>query len=251
MNRLLLPLLTLTGLFMTAAVAQERQWFHVQTYHLKSDKAAALFDKTFAEAVLPDLKKLGVDPVGVFKPIKFAKKQDEPKRQRCLIYPLSSPSQLATLPTSPSPDSTVLQHAAEYLSVEKDNAIFSRIESSLLYAFSGMPKLDVPARVGTDARVFELRVYESFSEIKGKRKVQMFNEGEIDIFKKVGLDAVFYGEAVVGKNLPQLTYMLVYNDQAHHAEAWKKFLSHPDWDKLKNLELYKDCLLYTSPSPRD
>ncbi len=242
MKRALLPLLALTGLFMTSAAAQERQWFHVLTYHLNSEKSEALFDKTFAEAVLPGLKKQGIGPVGVFKPIKFAKKQDEPERQRCLIYPLSSPTQLVTMSENLSSDSAFLQNAADYLGVEKDAAVFSRVESSLLYAFEGMPQLAVPAKAGHKARVFELRVYESFSEMKGKLKVQMFNNGEIDIFKTVGLDAVFYGEAVVGKNLPQLTYMLVYNDEAHHGEVWKKFLTHPEWDKLNKIEQYKDTV---------
>ena len=242
MKPVLLPLLLLTCLFTTSAVAQDRQWFHVLTYHLNSDKSEALFDKTFAEAVLPGLKKQGFDSIGVFKPIKFAKKQDEPKRQRWVIYPLSSPEQIVTLTESLGSDSAFLQSAADYLGVEKDAAVFSRVESSLLYAFEGMPRLAVPAKSDTKARIFELRVYESFSEMKGKRKVQMFNEGEIDIFNKVGLDAVFYGEAVVGKNLPQLTYMLVYNDEAHHAEAWKKFLSSPEWDTLKKLEQYKDTV---------
>jgi len=227
---------------MTSAIAQDRQWFHVLTYHLNSEQAEALFDKTFAEAILPGLKKQGVGPVGVFKPIKFAKKQDEPNRQRCVVYPLSSPDQIMSLSEKLGSDSAFLQSAADYLGVEKDAAVFSRVESSLLYAFEGMPQLAVPGKADDKPRVFELRIYESFSEMKGKLKVQMFNKGEIDIFKAVGLEAVFYGEAVVGKNLPQLTYMLVYNDEAHHKEVWKKFLTSPDWEKLKKLEQYKDTV---------
>jgi len=243
MKRVLLPLFVVcTSFLMTSAVAQERQWFHVVTYHLNSEKSEALFDKTFAEAVLPGLKKQGLGPIGVFKPIKFAKKQDELARQRCVVYPLSSPEQIVSLSENLGSDDAFLQSAADYLGIEKDAAVFSRVESTLLYAFEGMPQLAVPANPSDQARVFELRVYESYSEMKGKRKVQMFNEGEIDIFNNVGLDAVFYGEAIVGKNLPQLTYMLVYNDEAHHAEVWKKFLTSPAWDKLKKLEQYKDTV---------
>ena len=68
------------------------------------------------------------------------------------------------------------------------------------------------------------------------------SEEVVDIFDAVGLEAVFYGEAVVGKNLPQLTYMAVYNDEAHRGEVWKKFLEHPKWMEMKGLEQYQDTV---------
>lgn len=226
------------------AQAQERQWYQVQLYHLNSEAAEALFDKAFAEALLPSLKKQGIGPIGVFKPSNLSteKKKDAPGRQRYVILPLSSPEQLVSMPEQLQTDSDFREKAADYIQVGKDEAIFSRVESSLLYAFEGMPQLAIPTKEGDAARIFELRIYESYSEMKGKLKVQMFNQGEIDIFKAVGLDAVFFGEAVVGKNLPNLTYMLVYNDEEHRAAVWKKFLSDPAWEKLKVMEIYKDTV---------
>ena len=227
------------------ANAQERQWFQISLYHLNTEASEALFDKTFAEAVLPGLEKQGIGPVGVFKPVLLESekgKKEEPGRQRYVIYPLDSPEQLVSMSEKLGADSDVIQKAADYLRVGKDEAVFSRVESSLLYAFKGMPKLIVPEKKGEGARLFEMRVYESFSELKGKRKVQMFNDGEMAIFDAVGLEAVFYGEAVVGKNLPQLTYMAVYNDEAHRGEVWKKFLEHPKWMEMKGLEQYQDTV---------
>ena len=50
-----------------------------------------------------------------------------------------------------------------------------------------MPKLEVPADVkGKGSRVFELRIYESHSKKANKKKIEMFNQGEIAIFRSTG-----------------------------------------------------------------
>ena len=80
----------------------------------------------------------------------------------------------------------------------------------------------------------ELRIYESHSMKKGQKKIEMFNTGgELDIFGKVGLTPVFFGEALVGLKLPNLTYMLGFDNEEAKEAAWKAFLAHPDWKKLK------------------
>jgi hypothetical protein len=159
-----------------------------------------------------------------------------------VITPLSSPDQLVSISEKMGQDAEFMKKAAAYLGVGKDAAVFSRVESSLLYAFEGMPRLVVPKKETDSARLFELRVYESHSEMKGKLKVQMFNEGEMGIFKEAGVQSVFFGEAVIGKNLPNLTYMTVYNDEAHRGEVWKKFSAHPKWKEMSKMELYKDTV---------
>lgn len=234
---LLTSLVTLT--LLSSATAEERQWFAVNTYHLNSKEAAATFDATFAEVVVPDLKAKGLGPIGVFEPFNLPGKDGKPPKptplQRYVIVPLKAPSQLTHLAL---PAATDAAKTKGYLPGDKDDAIYSRVESSLLYAFEGMPTLAVPAKAVDNVRLFELRVYESHHEEKGKLKVEMFNKGEIELFNEVGLDAVFYGEAMAGKNLPNLTYMLVYNDEAHRKEAWRKFLTSPKWDTMKSNPRY-------------
>jgi hypothetical protein len=63
----------------------------------------------------------------------------------------------------------------------------------------------------------------------------MFDEGETALFRKLGMKVVFFGEALAGPNLPQLTYMLAYDDVAAREKAWGEFGSHPDWNKMKNM----------------
>jgi hypothetical protein len=80
------------------------------------------------------------------------------------------------------------------------------MESSLLRAFSGMPRIEVPPAAGQRApRIFELRTYESHSKKANRTKIEMFNRGEIGIFRRTGLRPVFFGETLVGAGQPNLT----------------------------------------------
>ncbi len=237
----ILPLLLTLSL--PGAGAEERQWYQVRIYHLQSEEAEALFDRTFVEAVVPAFSEMGLGLMGIFRPVQLEKDRDEElPRQRYVVTALDSPEQLVTLADSLRQNEEFLQKAADYLAVEKDEAVFSRVEASLLYAFEGMPTLTVPKKETDGPRLFELRVYESYSGLKGRRKVEMFNRGEIDIFKAVGLDCLFFGQAVIAKNLPQLTYLVVYDDEAHRKEVWDRFLKHPDWEALKGEERYRDTV---------
>ena len=71
------------------------------------------------------------------------------------------------------------------------------------------------------------------------KKIEMFNNGEIDIFDEVGLNSVFYGEKISGEKLPLLTYMLVYDSMESRSKSWKKFVDHPKWVKMKSMKKYK------------
>jgi hypothetical protein len=61
----------------------------------------------------------------------------------------------------------------------------------------------------------------------------MFDEAEIAIFRRCGLQPVFFGETIVGTNLPSLTYLLAYDDMAARDKAWKAFGADPEWHKLR------------------
>ncbi|MBM3759980.1 MAG: NIPSNAP family protein [Acidobacteria bacterium] len=113
-------------------------------------------------------------------------------------------------------------------------ADYVRIESSLIRSFDGFPALEMPAaEAGRAPRVFELRTYESNTFNSLGKKIGMFNDGEIAIFRKTGLNPLFFGETIFGANMPNLTYMLWYDSLAAREANWKKFITHPEWDKLK------------------
>ncbi|HEX4588439.1 MAG TPA: NIPSNAP family protein, partial [Gemmataceae bacterium] len=111
-------------------------------------------------------------------------------------------------------------------------------ESSLLTPIAGMPRLAKPD--ASKPRLLNLRIYESHNERAAAKKIEMFNTGELAIFRRVGLTPVFFASAIIGPDLPNLTYMLVFPDDAARQAAWARFGKDPDWQKLKAMPEYAD-----------
>src|SRR5262249_16536250 len=97
-----------------------------------------------------------------------------------------------------------------------------------------MPAIEIPpGDAKRSPRIFELRTYESHNVRASKTKVKMFDDAEIKIFRRVGMIPVFFGETLIGRNLPNLTYMLAYDDLAALDRVWKSFAADPEWLKLR------------------
>ena len=226
------------GLFLivSVAAAQERQWIQVSTYHLTSEAKAKQFD-AMMESAVGIQKDLGANPLGVFQLAESDDKQEFP-HQRIVISSFDSAETMLTANDAYRGNSEFWSAAQDYLMQEPDDPAFTRIDRTLLYAFEGMPKLKVPGSAEGKKRLFELRTYESYSELTGLIKVMMFNDGEVELFEKVGLPAVFYGHAVAGGNLPQLTYMLVHDDADAQKTGWDKFIKSPEWKALQEKDPY-------------
>ena len=59
-------------------------------------------------------------------------------------------------------------------------------------------------------------------------------------FREVGLNPVFFGQALTGEKMPNLTYMLVFKNDDERKAAWKRFGAHPLWQQLRKMEEYSD-----------
>src|SRR5690606_25401703 len=136
--------------------------------------------------------------------------------------------------------------AAEAAGAPPDDPTYLRFESSLLRAIPGMPRLEVPVQKSENrGRVFELRTYESHSKRANLKKIEMFDTGELAIFRRVGLTPVFFGEMLIGTRLPNLTYMLVFDDLAARDEAWRTFGGDPEWRRLRATPGFTDPEIIT------
>ena len=60
--------------------------------------------------------------------------------------------------------------------------------------------------------------------------------------REVGLGPIFYGQVLIGSNLPHLTYMVSGENQDEHKKHWGAFGGHPTWAKLKNDPQYADTV---------
>jgi len=90
-------------------------------------------------------------------------------------------------------------------------------------------------------RLLQLRTYNSYTSERNVRKIAMFEQGgEMGLFRACGMEPVFFGHALAGDRLENLTYMLGFANKGEKDAAWKRFREHPGWLKLKADPHYRD-----------
>jgi hypothetical protein len=183
--------------FLAAETPAKRQYYELRYYQLRNG---------VSKRTLPS-KPAGPGPIGVFNP----------------VIGENSPYVLVLMPHASFADA---EHSPE---LDFD---YVRYEKTLLRAFTGMPELKNPPE-SKNGHIFELRTYESNNAATLQKKIEMFNAGEMAIFQRLGMNPVFFGEALVGTKLPHLTYMLAYDDLAARDRLWKDFGADPAWQKLR------------------
>ncbi len=203
-----------------------REFYELRLYHLRRGPMQKRFDDFYKNAAIPAMNRAGIEKVGVFSVMTGP---DSPTMYVLLPHK-SSESFAASLDRVRS-DEEFQKAGADFINVPPTDPSYVRVESSLMVAFEGMPKLEAPEK---KSRIFELRTYEAHSKKANKKKIEVFNNGEIAIFRRTGLTPVFFGETIVGTKLPNLTYMLTFENMAAHDANWGKFGGDPEWKKLSS-----------------
>ena len=221
---------------LVAADADEPQFYELRVYTTKSEAQQKLINDYWQKAAVPAYNRLGIPVVGVFTELR-----DSATNRVYVLIPFETPGAYAAVPTRLAADAAYQTAASDYLDTPKSEPAYVRFESSLLVAFDGMKKLAVPSSAaGQKPWIFELRTYQSHSETKGVNKVKMFNSGEIPLMQEVGLTPVFFGQTLVGSQMPNLIYMVSGENQDEHKKHWKAFFDAPVWKKLIGDPQYKD-----------
>jgi hypothetical protein len=198
-----------------------------------------MLDDYLSKAFIPALQRLGIGPVGVFsEPANPDKAAVSEKIAVYVLIVLQSADQAVTLPARLAADPEHQKAGADYLAATPADAVYDRIETSLHLAIEGMPRIARPD--ATKPRILNLRIYESHNERAAAKKIEMFNLHEMPIFQRVGLTPVLFSQTIVGSNMPDLTYMLVFPDDAARTAAWKRFSGDDDWKKFKAIPEYAD-----------
>ncbi|MGA8042523.1 MAG: NIPSNAP family protein [Terracidiphilus sp.] len=205
-----------------------REFYQIRRYALQSGPQLKLTGDYFGNALIPALARMGFGPVGAFK---LDIGPETPAYY--LLIPGPSAGALAEMDLRLREDEEFLRAAEPFWNAPAGAAAFQRVDTSLLAAFQGWPKVTPPASAVTKGkRIFQLRTYESPSDCDHVRKVTMFHSGEFEIFKAAGFHPVFFGDTLVGTRMPNLTYMLSFADVAELEAKWDVFRSDPAWKKL-------------------
>lgn len=217
-----------------------REIFELRLYHLRMGPMIKRFDDFYRDVAVPAWNRAGVSTVGVFDVMIGP---DAPTRY--VLLPFASLAAMQSAREKFEADDAVLK--AEFANVPPSDPAYLRKESSLMQAFAGMPRLELPPQVAAKkSRIFELRTYEAHSRKANRKKIEMFDVGEIDIFRRTGLQPVFFGDTFIGTKLPSLTYMLVFDDMATRDKNWGTFVGHPDWKKLSTTPGYTNPEILTN-----
>jgi hypothetical protein len=219
-----------------------REFYLMRRYALQQGPQTKLTESYFGDAMIPALGRMGIGPVGA---LRLEIGPETPAYY--LLIPGSSTQTLAELDLRLADDAAFMKAAEPFWNATATAPAFERVESSLLSAFVGWPRLTPPASAATKGkRIFQLRTYESPSDGDHVRKVEMFHSGEFEIFLRAGFHPVFFGDTLIGSRMPCLTYMLSFADHAELDAKWAVFRDDPEWKKLSTSPRFASDQLVTN-----
>ena len=224
-----------------AAETADKQVLEMRVYHFADEAKRDAFDKHLAEAAIPALNRAGVKPVGVFVDPKPKGTDLHKGPDLYVLLPHASLASFATAVHRLLADEKYIKGGEGIVDAPKKDPAYLRIESVLMISFDAVPKVETHAT--GDERVFQLRIYEAHNAERGQKKIEMFNTGgEVAIFRKCGMNPVFFGESLIGTRIPNLTYMLGFDNPEAQKAAWGKFMKHPDWKRISRDPQYRDTV---------
>lgn len=226
---------------MPASAAPQNAFFELRYYHMRNGSQTQRTADFLGKHYLPAAQRAGIGPLGFFGAVIA---EGSPFVLSLASYP--SLNAFAGSMERLSADKDFQQGFDEYNSMTELSYV--RMENALLRAFDCKPAIAVPATSQSASRIFELRTYESNNAKAAQRKIRMFNEGEAAIFERLGMAPVFFGETLVGRNLPNLIYMLSFESMAARDRLWAAFGADPEWKKLRAQPGYADAEIVSNIS---
>lgn len=226
---------------------KEREFYQLIVYHFNSASQEKTLDVYLQNALLPALHRMGMKTVGVFK--NWANDTAADKLMYVFV-PIRSLDLLTKIPEQLQKDDQYNAAASDYINAGYKTPPYTRMETIILHAFPLAPQMQLPSLTSSKKdRVYELRSYESATEKTFHNKVQMFNEGgEINIFKRLNFNPIFYSEVIAGSKMPNLMYMTSFENRADRDAHWKAFGSDTAWKKLSALPEYQNNVSHIDDS---
>ena len=211
----------------------EKSLLELRVYHMnEGDENKEKLLQYIKEAFIPFLKKYGAT-VLAFEPYE----NEEPKLYTLIAH--ESNAAYSNALKAMHTDQSYLAAAQSYNDISTDTPLYSRYETFLLDAFDRYPSL-VKSTEKRD--LFELRIYQSANEDAGRRKIEMFNKEEIDLFLSLDLEPVFFGKILAGQYMPALIYMMAFKDMEAQESDWAKFGSSEGWAELREKPEYANTV---------
>ena len=208
----------------------QKEIFEMRVYKMKTAEQIQATDNYLENAYLPVLHRMGIKNIGVFKPIS---NDTALIKQIIVIVPYISLDVWNKMKSNIETDPTYPNYAKAFIDADTAHLPYIRIESTIMEAFPDQTKIIPTTLKSTPDALYELRSYESPTEELHKIKVDMFNAGgEVALFKRLDFQAVFYADVLSGSRMPNLVYMVVFENMASHDQHWKEFGASKEWKTI-------------------
>ena len=215
-----------------AAGAEKTRYYMLQHMYLKNGTQPGRQHDFLSKALLPALSRVHTGPKIVLEAL-VAPHMPE----IALIFGVRSLEEIQSLGEKVWKQEG-LQKA--YDAMESDpEPPFEHYSMSLLEAAEYSPEIvpqDPPPKT---PRIFELRTYHSPTWRQLKALHERFAGPEIRIFHRSGVHPVLYSTTVFGANMPNLTYLIPFDNLAAREKAWAAFGADPEWAKVRKESIDK------------
>jgi hypothetical protein len=125
-------------------------------------------------------------------------------------------------------------YAAAVTELEKTEPAFYREDARLLRATTFCPPFTATPTGDPPHKLYELRIYESPTHRQLGYLHDRFAGGEIEVFHKSGIRPILYADTIFGPDLPNMVYLIPFENKAHREKAWAAFRSSPDWIRIRD-----------------
>ena len=237
-----ISILIITILFLSVACqAGNRDFYQLKIYSIENEQQELRMDKFLKEAYLPAMHRAGIEDVGVLKPVKG---EEMVGKLIYVLIPFKSIDQFEKLGDVLLQDMRYQKIGDDYINAAHDDTPYQRIESIILRSFNSFPEHGNPTHsTPVSERVYELRSYQGATEKYYEKKVEMFNEGkEAQLFIDLEFQPLFFGEVISGKDMPNLMYMITFENSESQKKHWDTFVKSDEWNKLSGDPQYANTV---------
>lgn len=232
--------IAVSGVSAQDASSAARQWVSVKSYVCSTVEKRDTLLEVFDAALIPALNRQGVGKVGVFWTSGEVNEGNTNFNTTVFVVaPFATAEAFMSSDQKLLADAQYMKDAAPIFTAPMASPLYDTCAGSLLYTFATCPQVTQVTQSAD--RLLQLRIYNSYTIERNAKKISMFEQGgEIGVFRACGMPPVFFGQALAGDKLANLTYMLGFTNKAEKEAVWLRFRAHPDWLKLKADPQYKD-----------
>jgi hypothetical protein len=221
----------ITGLVMNGQVtnvdsAKTERVFVFSQYFLKNGTQPTRIHEYFSGPFLSSMKKFHSGPQLFLEALVAARQP-----QVAVLLGFDSLTQMYSIFGKLYEDKEWRQGLEKWESGEE--APYEECSRSLLMATPYCPPLKNPTEPPQSRKIYEVRVYHSPTQRQLEALHARFAGPEIKIFHRVGVHPILYSSGLFGQNIPNLTYIIPFENLAAREKAWDAFGQDPEWIKVR------------------